>query len=431
MMTHALLVLAATARVLTLDEAVRTANEHQPQVRQAIANRVAAEARVEQARAPLLPQVTGLGSYRRSTSNCVQQPGSPPCGTVSMFGGAAAHDETDTFNFFNFSLTASQLIYDFGLSIDHWRAAQASAESQLQTERATGLLVVLGVRTTYFAARAQKALVQVAQETVASQDRHLAQIQGFVQVGTRPEIDLAQAKTDRANAEVQLINAENGYLTAKAQLNQAMGVEGTTDYEVADETLSEITGEEQPLDPLVDEAARARPDLVSLEEQLRAQRLTLHSIRGAYWPSLGFATTLSDAGNQIDDLGWNWNGTLTLTWNIFSGLQTRGQDREAQALVDALEAQRDGLRQQVRLEVEQARLAVRADKAALSAADTALENARLRLKLAEGRYQTGVGNIIELGDAQVALTNAAAQRVQAEYNLSTARAQLLKALARK
>jgi outer membrane protein len=50
------------------------------------------------------------------------------------------------------------------------------------------------------------------------------------------------------------------------------------------------------------------------------------------------------------------------------------------------------------------------------------------LKLAEGRYSAGVGNIIELGDAQLALTNAEMQRIQADYNLATARAHLLRAL---
>jgi outer membrane protein len=120
-----------------------------------------------------------------------------------------------------------------------------------------------------------------------------------------------------------------------------------------------------------------------------------------------------------------------LTWPIFQGFLTRGQVREAEANLAALEAQRDGLRQQVRLEVDQARLAVRAAKEALIAAGEALENAQVRLRLAEGRYQTGVGSVIELGDAQTALTNAAGQKVQAEYNLAQARAQLLKALGRK
>jgi len=82
----------------------------------------------------------------------------------------------------------------------------------------------------------------------------------------------------------------------------------------------------------------------------------------------------------------------------------------------------------VRLEVEQARLFLRGAKAALIAAGEALENARIRLRLAERRYQTGVGDVIELGDAQLALTNAAAQEVTARFNVAIGRAQLIKAV---
>jgi outer membrane protein len=93
-------------------------------------------------------------------------------------------------------------------------------------------------------------------------------------------------------------------------------------------------------------------------------------------------------------------------------------------------AQLDQLRQQIRLEVDAARLAVRSAKTTVGAAQEALTNARERLRLAEGRYQHGVGSVIELGDAQVALTSAAAQAVQADDRLATARAQLAHALAR-
>jgi outer membrane protein len=66
----------------------------------------------------------------------------------------------------------------------------------------------------------------------------------------------------------------------------------------------------------------------------------------------------------------------------------------------------------------------------MGAVDDALVSAREQLRLAEQRYATGVGNIIELVDAQVAYTSAAAQVVQARYGLATARAQLLAALGR-
>lgn len=230
---------------------------------------------------------------------------------------------------------------------------------------------------------------------------------------------------------MQLIGAENAYAVAKAQLNQAMGIEGGTAYDVADEVLPAVAGEDLPADDLVTEAVKSRADLRSLEQQLRGQELTLRAVKGAYWPTLGVQTGITDAGTGLDALTWNWSGGVTLTWQLYQGGLTRAQVSENSAKLAALAAQRDGLRQQVRVELEQARLGVRAAKASLAAAGEALTNARERLRLAEGRYQTGAGSIIELGDAQVALTNAAAQRVQADYNLSSARAQLLRALGRR
>jgi outer membrane protein len=412
-------------RVLTLDEALRTAETQQPQLREAQAGTRAALARADQARSSLFPQVNGNGAYQRSTANFTARPGSVP----SQFSQAAG-GSWDTFNYFNFGLSASQLLYDFGGSNSRWHAAQATAASQQAGEHTTDQLVRYSVRSAYFTARAAKGLVTVAKETLANEEKHLQQVEGFVEVGTKPEIDLAQARTDRANAEVLLINAQNGYETAKALLNQAMGVEEPTDYDVADETLPPVPGEDQDTAPLLDEALRGRPEFVALTHQVRAQQLTVRSIQGELWPTLGVSTGFTDAGGQFSNLAWNWSGAISLSVPIFQGGITRAQVREAQATLASLEAEGDALRQQVRVEVEQARLAVRAAKASLGAASEALVNAQEQLRLAEGRYETGVGSIIELGDAQVALTAAAQQKVQAEYNLSTARAQLLKALGR-
>ena len=178
------------------------------------------------------------------------------------------------------------------------------------------------------------------------------------------------------------------------------------------------------------EAVRARPDITSLDAQIRAQELSLGATRAAYWPTLSAATGATESGAQIDNLVWNWNASLNLTWQVYQGGVTRAQVQEASANLKGLVAQRDALRQTLRVNVEQARLGLRAAKAGLSASEEALVNARERLKLAEGRYQVGVGNLIELGDAQLAYTNAAVQKVQAEYNLANARAQLLQALGR-
>ncbi len=405
----------APARVLALDEAVRLARANQPQLRQARAGTEAARARADQALAPLLPQLSGTASFSHATENL---PGFP--------------ESSSTARQWSLGAKLQQLVWDFGQTTGRWEAARESAASQRDSERATALQVLISVRSAYFAARAARDLVGVARETLQNQEAHLRQVQGFVEVGRSPEIDLAQARTDRANAQVQLIVAQNGYETAKAQLNQAMGIEGPTDYDVADDTLQAVVGEDLPIDALLAEALPRRPDVAALEAQSRAQRATLGSARGGYWPTLGVSAGVTDAGPVIDgpSMTWNWSATATLSWNVFQGGLTRAQVTEAEASLVGLEAQLAALRQQVRLELEQARLAVRAARAARGAAGEALLNARERLRLAEGRYQTGAGSIIELGDAQVALTAAGAQQVQADYTLASARAQLLKALGR-
>lgn len=425
-MIHALAALLAAVRVVTLGEAVQSARERQPQLRQARAAAEAASARQSEALAPMLPQVNANASYLRTTVNSVSRPGAP------VTPGQQGSSSFRTLPSLSDSISASQLLFDFGATPNRYRAAGALAEAARDEERATSLQVDFTVRSAYFDARANKALVRVAEETLANQQRHLEQTEGFVQAGTHPEIDLVQARTDTANARVQLINAQNAYEQSKVALNAAMGILGPTDFDVSDESMAPLPNEDDPLgEQLFDEATAARPEVSALEQQVRASQLSASAIRGQYGPSISANAGFTQAGEFIDRLGWNATFGVTLSWQIFQGGLTRAQVREAEANVANNVAQLDLLRQQIRTDVDSARLAVRAAKASISATQEALTNARVRLNLAGQRYEVGVGSAIELGDAQVALTQASAQAVQADDRLATARAQLLRALGRR
>jgi len=130
-------------------------------------------------------------------------------------------------------------------------------------------------------------------------------------------------------------------------------------------------------------------------------------------------------------MAWNVWGGVQLRWPLFQGLLTRGQVREADAQAVAARAERDGLVQEVWVAVQEAAASVRAAQEALIAADEALTAGRERLRLADGRYASGVGSIIELADAELGAANTGAQRVAAEYALATARAALVLALGRR
>ena len=410
----------ASARTVTLAEALRAARAHQPALDLARGSLTTARGQADQVRGALLPQLSAIGSYQIGTSAFVPQPGGATTSTPESRSG--------TIQAWKGALNANQLIYDFGETINRWKASRAAADAVDASLHTTAAQVDYNARVAFFTARAAKDLVGVARDTLANQEKHLAQVRGFVEVGTHPEIDLTQAKADRATAQLQLINAENSFAVAKAMLNQAMGVERSVDYDLSDEELPPVDGEESAVETLIDDAKQKRPEMANLRLNLKSQELTLRSAHDMYWPNLGVSGFASEGGLTLDSLAWNLSGTITLSVPLLQGGAIDAQIHQAQGQVVQAQAQLETERQQVRLDVEQARLGIRAAKGAIEAAEDALANTRDRLRLAEGRYTTGVGSIIELGDAQVALTTTAAQKVSAQYQLYTARAQLLKAL---
>jgi outer membrane protein len=424
-----ILTLSAVARAqsqpassLTLDDAITTARAHQPQIIQARAQVDAADARADESHATLMPQVTGNANFGLSARSS-----SAITGTT---GGTTGTFNSGLNDSYSAAIGASWLLWDFQQARNRWHAAEANAAAQAADAQTTDLTVILDVRTAFFDALAAKALVKVSDETLANEQAHLSQTETFVKVGTQPPIALAQSKTNVANARVALITAQNGYDTARAQLNLQMGVVGPIDYDVVDTEIPSINGEDGAPESLVDAAFRARPELAAFLQSIRAEELTLAATEHNWLPSFSIATQVSDSGATTSG-GSNvlaWTAGLSLSWPIWLGGAQQAQVREARANLVVIRSQEDALRQSVRLQVVQAQLAVRAAKAGLDASNEALANASEQLRLAEGRYQAGVGNIIELSDAQVAHTSAAAQQVKAQYTLALARAQLLQAI---
>jgi outer membrane protein len=410
------LALSAEGSVLTLEQALENAEANQPLLRQAEANTAAGAARIGEGRAPLLPQITFNASYFGSKNNYG--------GGLGSVSGVANGTVTGSSGPFSVGLTGNQLIWDFYQTFGKFRASEATGDSLKATEAETRLTVRQAVRSGFFNARAQKALAMVAKETLENEDRHLQQVEGFVRAGTHPEIDLVQEKSTRATALFQLIQAQNNYEVSKAQLNQAMGIEGPRDYEVAESSLAAVPGEGRTIDELLPDVLKIRPAYQAADDNVRAQDFTLAAVKGGYWPTLSLTGTAVETGN-VNHSAYSLYGAVLLTWPIFQGLQTVSQVQEQRANLTGLEAVRDQLRQQIRLDVEQALLSVKAALTGLGSAAEAQLNAKERLRLAEGRYSAGAGSIIELGDAQVAETNAAAQLVQAEFNLNNSRATLM------
>jgi outer membrane protein len=402
-------------RPLHLADAVRVSLERHPALAQARAQVRVAEAQANRALSPLLPQLSAAASYQRQ-------------GGAARGGFTPAATNNTGYDYFSVGVTLDQLLYDFDQARGRWRAAEVALEARRASERDERLNLVFNVKSAYFQAFAQRTLVDVAHETLDNRERHVLETQGFVEVGTRAPIDLVQAEADRESDRLALVTAENGYALGKAQLAAAIGLEQPADFEVVGDAEPPVPGEDDGARELFAQALAARPDVQAALKAVDSDQLVLSAAKGGYGPTLSASASAGEAGGALDALRFSWSVGGTLAWQIFEGGATRANVAEAEANVDLSRAQLAALRQQVLLTLEQGRLGLRAAKQSLLNAERLVALSRERLSLAEGQYQTGVGTMLALSDAQVALSVALGQRVQATYDVSIARAQLRRAL---
>jgi outer membrane protein len=416
----------ATATV-TIDDAVGSAIAHHPDAVAAGAQSDVAHAQARQARAPLLPTLDATGRYGYSWTD-LGGSGAVDQGDGGAGGGFSGGRSGDSYNA---SLSGGLLLWDFGQTVNRWRSAAAASDAAAGDADSVRQAIVLNARVAFFDALETRQLIDVARETLTNQERHLAQTEEFVRIGTHPEIDLARLRTQVAAARAALIRAENDHLTAKSTLNRTMGVKRSLDYEVAPPKLPALEAESHDTAQLYAVAVANRPEYVSARASVRGQEAGVRAARVWFLPSLRLGADASYAGQDFGDPTWGASVGVTMNWNLFDGLASPAATDAARSQLVIQEARLTGVEQQLWLEVEQARIGVASARAELESAEQAVTSARELLRLAEERYTAGVGNSLELSDAQLELANASAQRVRVDRDLAAARAQLLRALGRR
>ena len=372
---------------LTLNEAIAFSLRQQPTIRLAQQSRIAAQARIPEAQSAYYPRFDWLTSAGRSQSFSTSQ--NRPLTSSSI----------------TTAIQGTQLLYDFGKTgalVDQARANARVAEVEVERVRE---LVVQNVRQAYFNLLQARRLVGVADAGLARSELNLKSAQGFFDVGTKPKSDVTKAEVEVANARVSVIVARNNVRLAQTTLANALGLEATTPLEIEDVLTYEAV-------VLLTEALANRPELRQAKAQVDGARAQASAARANYWPTLN-ATGAYGAASNDPDLHEAWSIAGTLSWNLFQGFFTLNQVRETQALVEAARANYDTFELQVRLDVDQAYTTVVAAAERIAATDKAVESARENLRLAQGRYDAGVGTILDLTDAQLALTTAEADQVRA------------------
>jgi outer membrane protein len=204
-----------------------------------------------------------------------------------------------------------------------------------------------------------------------------------------------------------------------------MGVPDAPEYTL-DENISfekyEITLEEA-----MAKAYENRPDLKSIVSRRQASESSVDLAKTGYYPVLTGNAAYSWSGEKFP-LEDGWDVGAALSFPIFSGFLTKYQVQEAKANLDVLKANEESLKQTILLEVQEAYLTLRAAEEAIPTAKLGVEQAKENLEIANGRYAAGIGNPIEVTDAEVGVANARTFYIQILYADKIAQASLEKAM---
>ncbi|MDR0646668.1 MAG: TolC family protein [Elusimicrobiota bacterium] len=391
----------------TLDKCIELTLKNNPRIAAADSSTEAQRNRLSQTKAGYLPQVSGGASYSHSNTE-LKWSGN---GSTNSYGS---------------SLSASQLIYDFGktgLSAD---IQKNSYQSSLQDSESTRNSVIYELKQAYVAVLADIEQYEVFKQSVEQYQEQLKRAQAFYDVGTRPRIDVTTAQVNLNNAKLNLIKAENTLKIAKQKLLNVMGLyDSATDFEL--EKQSEIPQFDITLEEALKQAVENRPDLASYKLKLESARQNVKLSSTGFAPELNASGSYSWKGSEfpLDD-SWSLGANVSLP--IFSGFSTVNKIKESKNSMNTAYYNLTEAHQNVLLDVRTCYFNLQEAASRIPVADVSRQQAEENYKLAVGRYTVGVGNYIEVKDAEVSLSNAKLNYISAVFDYNLAIADLKRAI---
>jgi outer membrane protein len=410
---------------MSLEQLLRIALDNQPSIRSAQAALQGANAQVGIARSDYFPTIDTTLIYNRSTSNTAG-------GVSATSGNVQRRRVSDTsVNRQDFTARFSQNVFDSFRregTVQAAREDQTAAKFDLSTSRQD---VILNVQIAYYNYLLARRLVDVNQEAVRRNIQVLERAQGFFEVGTRPKIDVTRAQVDVANAELNLVRARNDVAVAFAALNNAIGVPDHPLYRVPEELeiLPLPLKPEEFLATLEESSRRAlenRTELRALRARIRAAEADLTVAKRNFLPFVSADANWSYRGQELP-YAPNWLVGATLTVPVLNPPLFSQVDAAAANLASA-QASEEITAQNIVLEVQQSFVNLVSARERIRSAEVLLTSARENLDLAQGRYQVGVGPLIDVTDAEFALTQAESENIQAVVDFKIADARLRKAM---
>ncbi|MGC8666584.1 MAG: TolC family protein [Chthonomonadales bacterium] len=318
------------------------------------------------------------------------------------------------------ALSVEQPLFRAGIRAAGMRFAAQTQANLLELRRQENDLA-LEVRKAFYAVQTAEAMSDTARSGADLARKHLELTRVMLQAGTASERDVKASEADVAQAEQGVYEAEAGVLLARANLNRLLGRDPATPIELVPAGMpAHIPAS---AGPGIEQALKQRPELLLLEEELKAAKAGAVLAASQDKPGISMRAVAQTQTPSAFVRSSYFAAGLVLNWTPFDGGKTRADVREARARAAQLEALLEDAKLGIRVDVEKAVADAQEALHSIEAADRQIAAAQAAADVSELRYQARSATQIEVSAAIFNVTKARSNRVQALGNLLTALAE--------
>ncbi|MBK9473101.1 MAG: TolC family protein [bacterium] len=439
---------AAPVPVLTLDECIRQALAGSPTLQISAQQREIAAQNVRGAKGAFLPNLSLSYNWQKSerTDFDVAQsqagtysipttdPGISVLFPTQVPSGEIA-DETVSATYKSLGGRATLNVFDGFAKYGNLRSAKHSLGAADATVGYTRERVVEDVVAAYYNLVRYEKLAEVAREAQEQAARELERTETYFRLGSAAKSDVLQQRVQLGNTKLDVVVAENSIKKGQADLAYAMNLPLQGSFNV-DPTVLETDFAVADVTELYGEALRNRLDLQSSELALEARRQDVKTARGSLFPQLDVYGNYGRDNNESPfkfgaQISSSTSYGYSVSWNIFDRLQTYSGISRAKASARIAEYQLEQARLNAQVEIRQLHNALVEARERADVSRETIVQAEEGLRLAQERFRVGAGTALDVIVAQVNLTTARAQEVQAKVDFLIARSSLDRALGRR
>ncbi|MCX7781342.1 MAG: TolC family protein [Negativicutes bacterium] len=347
--------------------------------------------------------------------------------TISLGSSYSVNDKTNDFSTadVNNSVRLNWQVYSGGRVENQIKQAEIGLKSADLAVEKTKQQLKLDTASAYFAVLQAENLVSVNQETVNNLKEHQKVVQAKYAAGVVAKSDVLRAEVELANAEQNLIKAQNQYELAVSGLNNILNVAGDTAIDLKDDL--KYTAYSGTLDEYIAQAKQNRPDIAQAVNSVKIAETGVKIAQGGKQPTVSLAAS-SGWNDSLLPRDGNWSVGLSASWNVFDAGSTSAKIKQAEAVLAKASLQVEQIEDSVEQEVRQAFLSLKEAEKRLATVNVAVDKAKEDLFIAREKYAAGVGTNLDVIDAQLALTQARTNHIQALYDYNLNKAKLDKAI---